>query len=218
MIGRDGAVLKDRNMCRCGVLVSLILLFAQVSAAAPFVVAERGISLELPDGYRRSDEGWIPNGYAFSRGEETLVVVFSDQRWEQNSHVRRSDNEAALRSASVNQGVKDLVFEYREVSWKTVQLEVTIVRSKQKGTVSFAARVPLASGMAVVMIDGPLAEEPKLSAEFDAVMSSLKGKTNWTTDFDHLKQVGSYVALALVPLAILMVAALALARRRQRPN
>ena len=75
-----------------------------------------------------------------------------------------------------------------------------------------STRVPLESGLIYVMVTGPMSDELQLNADFDGVISSLKGQTNWKT---KQEQVGYYLGLAVVPGAGVLVVLWRLFRRRK---
>ena len=197
-------------------LIGFGLLLAQVAFAGAFTDQRRGFSFELPAGYQRFDED-NKGRHAFVREvspgvEATLLMILSDKQLGQDLVVERAVIEKSLRKGAESSGVRDAVIEHRKVRWGAFELDVDIIKSVEKANVGLSSRVPLESGLIYVMVTGPISDEQQVNADFDGVMSSLKGQTNWKT---KQAQVGFYLGLAVVPLAVVLVVLWRLFRRRK---
>jgi hypothetical protein len=187
-------------------------LVSFAASALPLNDALNQFSIDVPAGYVRLQNTEIPTAlHAFRReasAESSWAVLSMTSLGGTLSQKNKLDHgvaEAAARSGAAKTGVTVSTFEYRTATWKGFPLDVMVMRAQAadgSAVISFSAPIPLASGAIQMQLVGPAAAETKLVTEFEGVIASLKGETNWETHSDAYQlgeRVGRVVGLLFVP-------------------
>jgi hypothetical protein len=170
--------------------------------------------MDVPEGYVRLPDTTIKTAlHTFRREatENTAWAVLSVSPLGGTIGKKASSNhaivEASARQAAAQTGTKVTSFEYRSVTWSGFSLEVMVMRAiAPDGSPAFSigATIPLESGAEQVQVVGPESAEAELSAEFEQVIASFKGETNWSPDttFSQAEQLGERVGFAVGKFAM----------------
>lgn len=134
---------------------------------------------------------------AGDRSWSMLSLVALDGTLRQGSKVDHAIAEAAAREAAQLEVSR---FEYRTVKWNGFDLEVMVTHASTPDAkvALWAVQVPLATGGVQVQLVGDAADETKLSAEFDDLVHSVKGQTNWgAMTINEARQLGRRVGVVI---------------------
>ncbi len=128
--------------------------------------------------------------------------------------------EASARKGAAASGATVRKFEYRQVTWKGFPLEVTVMRADNPSgpVVSSSTMLPLAGGTLMVQLAGSEGDEAKLISEFDAVIASVEGETNWSKGLtiNDVRRLSERAGFVVGTIGTLGVMAWLLRRRRKR--
>ncbi len=183
------------------VIVVVSVLSAAVSAETVDDVKHH-FSFEIPAGYSRLAEADAPGAFhAFSRAPAAgtswaaLSIVPLGGTIAQNSKLNHAIAEGAAKKEAATSGLELTGFEYRQITWNDFPLEVMLTRatSRDAKAVTLATQVPLIGGAIQVQLVGDAADEAKLFAEFTAVITSLRGETNWQMTIGQSRELGEQV-------------------------
>lgn len=188
------------------------LCLASLSAyALPLSDIGHGFSLDVPAGYVRLEDSPIPGALHVYRREPIIDGAWGlisltplggtiSQRPPIRSIVEASAKEAAAKSGTIISR-----FEYRSVTWKDFPLEVMVMRADTTPSgpvVSFTTQLPLKSGAIQLQVIGLPTDEARLLREFEGVVGSVKGETNWGMTVNDARQLGERVGFVVGSLAV----------------
>jgi len=207
------------------VLVATVAITVRpVTAATPVGDPGRGFSFTLPDGYAENPASTrAPKlNLMFSKGEPgtplgTILQIASMGGTIGRGKLDPAIVEKSARDAVRGSGVALTKFEYRKTTWKSFALDLLMTHAQREGhtILSLSTQVPLAKEAIQITVAGPLADEPMLLADLQAVLASLEGKSNWLTDAERSERLGRQVG-EIVGVAVGLVLVGFLLRRRAK--
>jgi hypothetical protein len=209
----------------------LFVLITVVSLAAPPVAAattvsdpHRGFSFVLPDGFAENPGSTrTPKlNLVFGRGElgtpgGNVLQVASMGGTIGHGKLDPALVEKAARDSVRGTGVALTKFEYRKTTWKGFALDLLVTHAQREGQaiLTLSTQVPIAKEAIQITLAGPAGEAARLLADFQAVLGSLEGKSNWLTDDERSERLGRIVGV-VVGLGLGVALVVYLLRRRQR--
>jgi hypothetical protein len=212
-----------------GVLPIAVVVLAVSGFPQRIEDSKHGFSFVAPPGYQQGAATMGAGSlYTFVRGQPGAGSwgVFSiaplGGTLAEGSKVNHAIAEAAAREEASKSGVDISAFEYRVVQWAGFPLDVMVSRASggDQHVVTSAVQIPLAAGALQIQFVGGDADEAQLTADLNALVGSLQGKTNWQTEADRDRALGEKVGflagLAIIPLAGIAVGVFLLLRARKR--
>jgi hypothetical protein len=179
----------------------LILLAGSALAAERVNDAEHGFAFVVPDGFVDAPQAKGPRVlHAYQRGDAAqgsfaIVQMQSLGGTIGREPLIRATVEKAARAAAHLQGAEISGFDYRQVKWKSFDLELMVayMGAGDIKVVTLATQVPLAKQAVQVQIVGPAAEEARLAQDLDAFLAGLDGKSNWLSEDEKSQKMSSLI-------------------------
>jgi hypothetical protein len=212
-----------RARCLVTLAASLAISTAisTVASATPFRDEAHGLSLDVPADYHDFPTTRGPGVIGtWSRGEQGHDDFAVLQLQGLGGTVGREpiDHPIAERAAraTLPAGV-DATFAYRKTRWHTFDLELMVTHvAADPPMVVLAAQIPLAKEAVQVNVIGPATGEARLSADLDHVLASLDGRSNWLTDDERSRRLGTGVGFGLGAVVGAILIVRRVRRRRAR--
>jgi hypothetical protein len=198
------------------------MLLTVPAGAAELRDQAHGFSFTIPEGYRErppsSPKPSIIHELARGTPEpgESFAVIQIDAMGGTigREPFNRHTAEAAAHKSVAGSPARIERFDYRTARWQKFTLETMIsyVRHGETELVTMATQVPLKREAIQIIAMGPANEEARIKSDFDAVLASLQGESNWLTTGERIERLGFPLGV-LVGLAI---AVFVVVRRRKR--
>ena len=216
-----------RQGCCCFILV-IVATFARPSLADTVSDARRGFSFTLPEGYVENPGGTREPklNLAFAHGEAgtpgfAMLQVASLGGTIGRGKLDHKIVERSARDAVRGSGVEITKFEYRHAKWQSFELELLVTHFDKDGQalITLSTQVPLAKEAIQLNLAGPVEDEARLLADFQKVLASFQGKSNWLTAAERGERLGRSAGTIVGFVAgVAAVVFLFLRQRRRRKN
>jgi hypothetical protein len=209
----------------CLVLLIAATLARPLAAASTVSDSKRAFSFTLPEDYVENPGGTHEPklSLAFARGEAgepgfAMLQVAALGGTIGRGKLDPKIVERAAHDSVRGSGVEITNFEYRQAKWQGFELELLVTRLKREGQalLTLGTQVPLAKEAIQINLAGSEADEARLLADFQTVLASFEGKSNWLTDAERSERLGKGAGTIVGFVAGLAAVVFFLLRQRRR--